>query len=211
MSQTQKERMLAGLPYRANDPELKQIRAENKLRVARYNQLTRNQEQELASLIKEILGGTGEHILVEPPIHFDYGRNTYVGENFFANYNLTVLDVCKVTIGDNVMLAPNVSLYGAGHPIHPDARNSGYEYGAPITIGNNVWIGGSACVLPGVTIGNNVVIGAGSVVAKDIPDNVIAAGNPCRVIRQITEEDKRYYFKDKEFDVEWEGVAPQWR
>lgn len=122
-----------------------------------------------------------------------------------------MLDVCKVTIGDNVMLAPNVSLYGAGHPIHPDARNSGYEYGAPITIGNNVWIGGSACVLPGVTIGNNVVIGAGSVVAKDIPDNVIAAGNPCRVIRQITEEDKRYYFKDKEFDVEWEGVAPQWR
>ena len=211
MSQTQKERMLAGLPYRANDPELKQIRAENKLRVARYNQLTRNQEQELTSLIKEILGGTGEHSLVEPPIHFFYGRNTYVGENFFANYNLTVLDVCKVTIGDNVMLAPNVSLYGAGHPIHPDARNSGYEYGAPITIGDNVWIGGSACVLPGVTIGNNVVIGAGSVVAKDIPDNVIAAGNPCRVIRQITEEDKRYYFKDKEFDVEWEGIAPQWR
>ena len=173
---TQKERMLAGLPYRANDPELKQIRAENKLRVARYNQLTRNQEEEMSQLIKEILGGTGKEILVEPPIHFDYGRNTTVGERFFANYNLTVLDVCPVTIGDNVMLAPNVSLYGAGHPIHPDARNSGYEYGAPITIGNNVWIGGSSCVLPGVTIGNNVVIGAGSVVTKDIPDNVIAAG-----------------------------------
>ncbi len=208
---TQKERMLAGLPYRANDPELKQIRAENKLRVARYNQLTRNQEEEMSQLIKEILGGTGKEILVEPPIHFDYGRNTTVGERFFANYNLTVLDVCPVTIGDNVMMAPNVSLYGAGHPIHPDARNSGYEYGAPITIGNNVWIGGSSCVLPGVTIGNNVVIGAGSVVTKDIPDNVIAAGNPCRVIREITEEDKKYYFKDKEFDVEWEGVAPQWR
>lgn len=208
---TQKERMLAGLPYRANDPELKQIRAENKLRVARYNQLTRNQEEEMSQLIKEILGGTGKEILVEPPIHFDYGRNTTVGERFFANYNLTVLDVCPVTIGDNVMLAPNVSLYGAGHPIHPDARNSGYEYGAPITIGNNVWIGGSSCVLPGVTIGNNVVIGAGSVVTKDIPDNVIAAGNPCRVIREITEEDKKYYFKDKEFDVEWEGAAPQWR
>ena len=208
---TQKERMLAGLPYRANDPELKQIRAENKLRVARYNQLTRNQEEEMSQLIKEILGGTGKEILVEPPIHFDYGRNTTVGERFFANYNLTVLDVCPVTIGDNVMLAPNVSLYGAGHPIHPDARNSGYEYGAPITIGNNVWIGGSSCVLPGVTIGNNVVIGAGSVVTKDIPDNVIAAGNPCRVIREITEEDKKYYFKDKEFDVEGEGVALQWR
>lgn len=208
---TQKERMLAGLPYRANDPELKQMRAENKLRVAQYNQLTRNQEQEMDQLIKEILGGTGKDILVEPPIHFDYGRNTTVGERFFANYNLTVLDVCPVTIGDNVMIAPNVSLYGAGHPIHPDARNSGYEYGAPITIGNNVWIGGSVCVLPGVTIGNNVVIGAGSVVAKDIPDNVIAVGNPCRVIRTITEEDKKYYFKDKEFDVEWEGITPQWR
>lgn len=188
---TQKERMLAGLPYRANDPELKQMRAENKLRVAQYNQLTRNQEQEMDQLIKEILGGTGKEILVEPPIHFDYGRNTTVGERFFANYNLTVLDVCPVTIGDNVMIAPNVSLYGAGHPIHPDARNSGYEYGAPITIGNNVWIGGSVCVLPGVTIGDNVVIGAGSVVAKDIPDNVIAVGNPCRVIRPITEEDKK--------------------
>ena len=208
---TQKERMLAGLPYRANDPELKQMRAENKLRVAQYNQLTRNQEQEMDQLIKEILGGTGKEILVEPPIHFDYGRNTTVGERFFANYNLTVLDVCPVTIGDNVMIAPNVSLYGAGHPIYPDARNSGYEYGAPITIGNNVWIGGSVCVLPGVTIGDNVVIGAGSVVAKDIPDNVIAVGNPCRVIREITEEDKKYYFKDKEFDVEWEGITPQWR
>ena len=208
---TQKERMLAGLPYRANDPELKQMRAENKLRVAQYNQLTRNQEQEMDQLIKEILGGTGKEILVEPPIHFDYGRNTTVGERFFANYNLTVLDVCPVTIGDNVMIAPNVSLYGAGHPIHPDARNSGYEYGAPITIGNNVWIGGSVCVLPGVTIGDNVVIGAGSVVAKDIPDNVIAVGNPCRVISEITEDDKKYYFKDKEFDVEWEGITPQWR
>ena len=140
---TQKERMLAGLPYRANDPELKQMRAENKLRIAQYNQLTRNQEQEMDQLIKEILGGTGKEILVEPPIHFDYGRNTTVGERFFANYNLTVLDVSPVTIGDNVMLAPNVSLYGAGHPIHPDARNSGYEYGAPVTIGNNVWLGGS--------------------------------------------------------------------
>ena len=208
---TQKERMLAGLPYRANDPELKQMRTENKLRVAEYNQLTRDQQEEMDQLIRQILGGTGKEILVEPPIHFDYGRNTTVGERFFANYNLTVLDVCKVTIGDNVMLAPNVSLYGAGHPIHPDARNSGYEYGAPITIGDNVWIGGSACVLPGVTIGNNVVIGAGSVVSRDIPDNVIAAGNPCRVIRPITEEDKKYYFKDKEFDVEWEGTAPQWR
>ena len=116
-------------------------------------------------------------------------------------HGLTILDVGKVTIGDNVMLAPNVSIYTAGHPVHPDSRNSGYEYGIPITIGNNVWIGGNAVILPGVTIGNNVVIGAGSVVTKDIPDNVIAAGNPCRILRKITEEDRKYYYKDREFDV----------
>lgn len=104
-------------------------------------------------------------------------------------------------IGDNVMLAPNVSIYTAGHPLHPDSRNSGYEYGISITIGNNVWIGGNAVINPGVKIGNNVVIGAGSVVTKDIPDNMIAAGNPCRVIREISEEDRKYYFKDREFDV----------
>ena len=139
---------------------------------------------------------------MEPPIHFDYGKNTEVGENFFANFNTVILDVAKVTIGNNVMFAPNVSIYTAGHPVHPDSRNSGYEYGIPVTIGDNVWIGGSSTVLPGVTIGNNVVIGAGSVVTKDVPDNVIAAGNPCRVIRTITEEDRRFYFKDREFDVE---------
>ena len=205
---TQKERMLAGLPYRANDPELKQMRAENKLRVAQYNQLTRNQEQEMDQLIKEILGGTGKEILVEPPIHFDYGRNTTVGERFFANYNLTVLDVCPVTIGDNVMIAPNVSLYGAGHPIHPAVRNTLYEYGISVTVGDNVWIGGNSVILPGVHIGSNVVIGAGSVVTKDIPDWCLAAGNPCRVIRKITEADREFYYKDRRFDAEsWADIC----
>ncbi|MNC60607.1 Galactoside O-acetyltransferase [compost metagenome] len=124
-----------------------------------------------------------------------------MGENFYANFNCTILDVGKVVMGENVMFAPNVSIYTAGHPVHPDSRNSGYEYGIAITIGDNVWIGGNAIINPGVTIGHNVVIGAGSVVTKDIPDNVIAAGSPCRVIREITEEDRKYYFKDKEFDV----------
>jgi maltose O-acetyltransferase len=110
--------------------------------------------------------------------------------------------VGKVIIGDNVMFAPNVAVYTAGHPIHPESRNSGYEYGIAITIGDNVWIGGSAVITPGVRIGNNVVIGAGSVVTKDIPDNVIAVGSPCRVLREITEADRKYYFKDREFDVE---------
>lgn len=138
---------------------------------------------------------------IETPFRCDYGSNITVGNNFYANFNCTILDVGKVVIGENVMFAPNVSLYTAGHPIHPDSRNSGYEYGIAITIGNNVWIGGNVIVNPGVTIGNNVVIGAGSVVTKDIPDNVIAVGSPCRIVREITEEDRKYYYKDREFDV----------
>ena len=125
-----------------------------------------------------------------------------MGENFYANYGLTILDVGKVTIGDNVQIAPHVLITTAGHPVHPVSRNSGYEYGIPITIGSNVWLGGGVIVLPGVTIGNNAVIGAGSVVTKDIPDNVIAAGNPCKVIRRITEDDRKFYYKQREFDVE---------
>ena len=139
---------------------------------------------------------------MEAPFLCDYGSNIEVGDNFFANYNLIVLDVGKVTIGNNVMIAPNVSIYTAGHPIHPDSRNSGYEYGIDISIGDNVWIGGNVCILPGVHIGNNVVIGAGSVVTKDIPDDSIAAGNPCRLVRTITDADRKYYFKNRQFDVE---------
>ena len=158
--------------------------------------------EEKIAMIKEIFGKTGETIFVEAPFHCDYGYNIEVGENFFANYNLTILDVGKVKIGANAQIAPNVSIYTAGHPVHPESRNTGYEYGIPITIGDNVWIGGSVTILPGVTIGSNVVIGAGSVVTKDLPDNVIAAGNPCRVIRTITEEDRDFYYRDRKFDVD---------
>ena len=132
---------------------------------------------------------TGECVHM-PPFYCDYGFHIQVGKGFFANYNCTILDVGKVTIGENVLLAPNVSIYTAGHPVHPAARQSGYEYGIPVTIGNNVWIGGNVVITPGVHIGDNVVIGAGSVVTKDIPANVVAAGNPCRVIRRITDADK---------------------
>ena len=142
-----------------------------------------------------------------PPFHCEYGSHIEIGEGFYANTGCVMLDVGRITIGDNVLFGPNVSLYTAGHPIHPESRKSGYEYGIPIKIGDNVWIGGSCVILPGVTIGNNVVIGAGSVVTKDIPDNVCAAGNPCRVIREITEEDRLYYYKDRKFDDEvWEKI-----
>ncbi len=144
----------------------------------------------------------GENIYIEPPFHCEYGTHIQVGKNFYANTGCVMLDVAKVTIGDNVLFGPNVCIYTAGHPIHPEIRNSGYEYGIPIVIGDNVWIGGSSVILPGVKIGSNTVIGAGSVVTKDIPDNVCAAGNPCRVIREITEADRSYYFKDRKFDDE---------
>lgn len=204
----QKERMAAGLPYKAWLDGLEQERLLCKKKVYQFNQLSPDYRERIPELLKDLLGKTGENIMIEPPFHCDYGWNIEVGENFFANYNLTILDVGKVTIGDNVQIAPNVSIYTAGHPIHPDSRNSGYEYGIPITIGNSVWIGGNTVILPGVTIGDHAVIGAGSVVTRDIPANRIAAGNPCRVIREITEADRRYYFRDWAFDPEsWAEIS----
>ncbi|MGG7175953.1 sugar O-acetyltransferase [Clostridium paraputrificum] len=198
----QKERMLAGLPYKAWLDGLSEDHMENKLKIYEYNLIRPDDKNRKDELIKNILGKTGDTISIEQPFHCDYGKNIQVGNNFYANFNCTILDVARVIIGENVMFAPNVSIYTAGHPIHPESRNSGYEYGIEVTIGDNVWVGGSVVINPGVRIGNNVVIGSGSVVTKDIPDNVIAVGNPCKVVRGITEEDRKYYYKDREFDVE---------
>lgn len=160
----------------------------------------------IGKVVEELLGKSHK-AFINPPFYCDYGFHIEVGENFFANYNCTIIDVAKVTIGDNCQLAPNVAIYTAGHPVHPDSRNSLYEYGIGVTIGDNVWIGGNTVILPGVHIGSNTVIGAGSVVTKDIPDWVIAAGNPCKVIRKITEDDRKYYYKDREFDEEaWKYI-----
>lgn len=198
---TQKERMVKGLPYKAWLDGLPEERLLNQQRVFEFNNCYPDGSGKAQALIRNILGKAGKDIHVEAPFHCDYGKNIEVGDFFFANYNLVILDVGKVVIGNNVMFAPNVSIYTAGHPIHPDSRNSGYEYGIAVTIGNNVWIGGSVVINPGVTIGNNVVVGSGSVVTKDIPDNCVAAGNPARIIRTITENDRKFYFKDREFDV----------
>ena len=197
-----KERMLRGLPYKAWLDGLEEERELCKQKVYELNMLAPKDRDRIPELLKELFGKTGENVWLEPPFHCDYGWNIEVGENFFANYGLTVLDVGKVSIGDNAQIAPNVSIYTAGHPLHPESRNSGYEYGIPISIGNNVWIGGNTVILPGVVIGDNVVIGAGSVVTKDIPSNMLAAGNPCKVIREITDKDRKFYYKDREFDVE---------
>ena len=195
--------MLANLPYKSWMDGLNEERMECKKKLYEYNNMHPEKQAEREKLLREILGKTKEgYLCIESPFHCDYGYNIEVGTDFFANYNLIVLDVGKVKIGDHFMCGPNVQICTAGHPIHPESRNSGYEYGIDITIGENVWIGGNVLVCPGVTIGNNVVIGGGSVVTKDIPDNVVAVGNPCRVLREITEEDRHYYFRDRKFDVD---------
>lgn len=197
-----KERMLAGLPYKAWMDGLAKEQLATKRKIYKYNLCPPWKLNKIEKQIRRIVGKAGSNINILAPFHCDYGTNIEIGENFMANYNCTILDVAKVTIGDNVLFGPNVSILTAGHPVHPDSRNSGYEYGIEITIGNNVWIGGNTVVNPGVHIGNNAVIGSGSVVTKDIPDNVIAVGNPCRVLREISEKDKLYYHRDKKFDVD---------
>lgn len=197
---TEKERMLSGKPYLAFEKELLDDRQRAKGLVYEINTLHPFKLDERRILLKELFGKTGENFFVEPPFRCDYGYNIEVGENFYSNYNCTILDCAKVTIGKNVLFAPNVSLFTAGHPIDATLRSQEYEYAFPITIGDDVWVGGNTVINPGVTIGSNVVIGSGSVVTKDIPSNCIAVGSPCRVIRDITEEDKRYYYKKLKFD-----------
>ena len=172
----------------------------------KLNFMDRSDFEGVQEVVKELLGSS-EGAVINPPFYCDYGSHIHVGKNFFANYNCTIIDVAKVIIGDNCQMAPNVAIYTAGHPVYPDTRNSGYEYGKEVRIGNNVWIGGNTVICPGVTIGNNSVIGAGSVVTRDIPDWVVAAGNPCRVIRSITEADRRMLFKREPIDDEaWERI-----
>jgi len=146
-------------------------------------------------LVQELFAAAGEGSYIEPPFYCDYGCNTRVGKHFYCSYDCAFLDCGQVTIGDNVMLGPKVGVYAVNHPIDPEIRATGLEHAKPITIGDNVWIGGSSVVCPGAVIGSNVVIGAGSVVVGEIPDNVVAAGNPARVIRPVTEADKAYWTK----------------
>lgn len=160
---------------------------------SRYDEIDRRKD-----IIRQLFGTVKGNFYIEPTIHCDYGSNIHIGDNFYANFDTVFLDVNTITFGDNVFVAPRCSFYTAGHPIDKDIRNEYLEYGYPIRIGNDVWIGGNTVVNPGVTIGDNVVIGSGSVVTKDIPSGVVAAGNPCKVIRKITEEDKKFWLKQRE-------------
>ncbi len=185
---TEKEKCAAGLMYNANyDEQLIQERIVCKDLCQEYNLLKSSDSEGRSQKIREIVGTAKENFLIEQPFMCDYGYNIEIGENFYSNHNMIILDAAKVTFGDNVFIAPNCGFYTAGHPVNAAERNEGLEYAYPITVGNNVWIGGNVIVLPGVSIGDNSIIGAGSVVNKSIPANVIAVGNPCKVIKKIDE------------------------
>ena len=182
---TEREKALSGELYSPEDAELRRLHLRSKKLFGKFNKTNPANEKKLEKIIKELFGKTGEHVRIHPPFCCDYGVNITVGENFFANYGCVILDVNRVTIGKNCMLAPCVKIFSATHPIRADERYNGVELGLPVTIGDNCWIGGGSIINPGVTLGNNVVVGSGSVVTKSFGDNVVIAGNPARVIREL--------------------------
>lgn len=193
---TEKEKMSKQLLYDANyDLDLLKERIYAKEMCYDFNGLRPSEMDKQKEIIKKLFGSTKENLCIVAPFWCDYGYNIHIGENFFANHNVVILDCAKVTFGDNVFIAPNCVFSTAGHPLDVEQRNKGLEYAYPITVEDNVWIGASVTVLPNVKIGSGSVIAAGSVVNRDIPKGVIAAGNPCKVIRKITEEDKKKYWK----------------
>jgi galactoside O-acetyltransferase len=193
---TIREKMKAGHLYTDLGEGLKE-RERCKELTYDYN-LTRPREAERRrDLLKQLLGSCGNSIWIEPPVHMAYGRHVHIGDGFYANFNLVLVDDVDIYIGNNVMIAPNVTISLTGHLVHPDLRRGGTQFSVPVRIGDDVWIGSNVVILPGVTIGNNSVVGAGSVVTRDIPENVVAVGNPCRVSRPIDERDKEYYYRDR--------------
>ncbi|MBQ6590352.1 MAG: sugar O-acetyltransferase [Lachnospiraceae bacterium] len=194
------EKMDKGLLY-ITDASVLEVQKRARRLTQKLNTMDRSDYEGIAKVVRELLG-RGEEVFINPPFYCDYGDRIEIGKGTFINYNCTILDTGRVRIGDYAQIAPNVSIYTAGHPVHPAARNTAYEYGADITIGNNVWIGGNTVICPGVTIGDNCVIGAGSVVTKDIPAWTVAAGNPCRVLRAVTEADRETYYRGVPADPE---------
>ena len=185
---TEKQKMLTGklyLAYTENDLTLTNERRNARRLTRLFNTTTEEEFHRRTEILHKLFGAIGEECYIEPSFKCDYGYNIKVGNNFYANYDCVILDACEVNIGDNVFLAPGVHIYTAAHPLEAEVRNSLLEYGKPVTIGNSVWLGGGVIVLPGVNIGDESVIGAGSVVTKDVPSGVVAAGNPCRVIKKI--------------------------
>ncbi|WP_318455605.1 sugar O-acetyltransferase [Photobacterium leiognathi] len=183
--------------YFCNDEALANAQVECLEVLYDFNQTRPSEYDKRQAIMKGLFATVGENCYIEPPLRANWGINTHIGNNVYANFNLTLVDDTHIYIGDSVMIGPNVTIATAGHPIDPDLRRDVAQFNIPVTIGNNVWLGAHVVVLPGVTIGENTVIGAGSIVTKDIPANVVAVGNPCRVLRPITEHDKEYYYKNR--------------
>lgn len=197
------ENLHSGQLYMPNDPEIMKQQFVCLDRLFRYNQLLPSQQAEKTALLKEMFAQIGEGCYIETPFHSNFGgRHVHFGKNVYANFNLTLVDDTDIYVGDYTMIGPGVTIATAGHPIQPELRRKGMQYNIPVHIGKNCWIGAGAIILPGVTIGDNSVIGAGSVVTKDIPANVVAVGNPCRVLRFISQRDDQYYYKDKKIPQE---------
>ncbi|MER3114849.1 sugar O-acetyltransferase [Bacillus altitudinis] len=182
---TEKEKMIKGEYYHPNDHTLMADRAKARQLTFAYQQT--NEPSQRKAILKELLGACGENVVFEGRIQCDYGYNIEVGEHFFTNFDAVLLDVCKITIGDHCLLGPNGHIYTAGHPLNPEERQTGIEFGKPVTIGHHVWIGGGAIINPGVTIGDHAVIASGSVVTKDVPANVIVGGNPAKILKHLEE------------------------
>lgn len=196
MTLSMRERIKQGKLYTDMCEGLPEERLRGKELMYEFNHTRPSEGEKRTALLHAMFAKIGDNSWVEPPIHFSYGSNIYIGDNFYANFNFTIVDDHQVTIGDNVLIAPNVTISVTGHPVHHELRKSGEMYSFPVTIGNNVWIGSQVVINPGVTIGENSVIGAGSVVTRDIPANVVAVGVPCKVLREITDRDKAYYYRD---------------
>ncbi|MET3688006.1 maltose O-acetyltransferase [Priestia megaterium] len=188
---TEREKMLNGEMYNPADAQLRRDREHARRQVRIYNETLESEDTKRTELLKDLFGSTGENVYVEPNIRVDYGYNIFVGENFFANFDCVILDICKVSFGDNCLLGPGVHIYTATNPIDPNERNSGKEYAKPIIFEDNVWTGGSSVINSGVTIGDNVVIASGSVVTKDVPNNVVVGGNPAKIIKKLEIKDIR--------------------
>lgn len=198
---TTRERMQSGKLYFCTDEEIAREQLECLEILYDYNHTRPSESQKREQILKNLLAEIGENCYIEPPLHANWGKYTHFGNNVYANFNLTLVDDTDIFVGDNVMFGPNVIIATAGHPVDPPLREKVAQFNIPVRIGKNVWIGAGAIVLPGVTIGDHSVIGAGSVVTKDIPPNVVAVGNPCRVLREINDRDKEYYYKDLKIDL----------
>ena len=202
--------MKGGILYNSGSEELLGVQAECLEKMYDYNATRPCEGEKRSALIKQMFAEVGENCYIEPPFHANWGGyHTHLGKNVYANFNLTLVDDTDIYIGDYTMLGPNVVLATAGHPVCPELRARAYQYNLPVRIGKNCWLGAGVVVLPGVSIGDNSIIGAGSIVTKDIPANVVAVGNPCRVMRPISEKDYEYYYRDKKIDdISKEDIQP---